>query len=174
MKYIFRLDREDPQPADSLWTWGDLYCDGKYVCCTLEDRVREEPGSPVEVWKVPGQTAIPSGIYRLELQDSPHFGPRTPTVLNVPGFDLIRLHGGTTVADSEGCVLVGSRQDREDGTLHGAKIAQKFGDVVVPPALETLRGLIAAGLEKGFCYVQIRNGPGWYRDRVIRMPVPLP
>lgn len=169
---ILRLDREDVDPAHPHLTWGDLYIDGTYFCCTLEDAVRERPFVPVEEWKVKEQTAIPSGIYRMELQDSPHFGPDTPTLLAVPGYDHIRIHGGTTERDTEGCVLVGSRQDRLDGTLHGAKVAQKLGNAVVPPVLDELRAKLKAA--RGMVHIQVRNGPAWYRDNRITMPAPLP
>ena len=48
-------------------TFGTLFVDGVMECLTLEDEIRERPGVPVSVWKVPGQTAIPAGRYSISL-----------------------------------------------------------------------------------------------------------
>lgn len=162
-------------PAHPALAWGDLYIDGAYFCCTLEDQVRERPGLDVYAWKVPHLTAIPSGIFGVRLEDSPHFGANTPTLLNVPGFEAIRIHGGTSERDTEGCPLVGSRQDRIDGTLHGAKVEQRFGGVIVSSVLPLLQAkLMAAVARKDSIHIQVRNGPLWYRANGLQMPAPLP
>lgn len=171
---ILRLDREESVEvvgfADKL-TWGDLYVRGEYFCCSLEDEVREVYGKHVSMWKIPKRTAIPAGVFRVGLEKSPTFGPDTPTIYEVPGFDLIRMHGGTTIIDSEGCPLLGSRQDREHGTLHGAKVAQKFGDITVEPVLQKLVELLAqARTDKEKCFIQVRNWAAWY----IASGVPVP
>lgn len=88
-------------------TIGKLYIDGVYACCTLEDEVREIEGVPVADWKIKGATAIPSGEYRVTLEDSNRFGPDTLTIHDVPGFQFIRMHAGNTSADTEGCPLLG-------------------------------------------------------------------
>jgi len=95
--------------------------DGRPFCRTLEDAVREVPGEPVWRWKVPGETAIPAGTYRLALVDSPRFGPGTIAVLGVPGFSAVRIHGGNTVDDTEGCILVRHEADEARGVIRGAK-----------------------------------------------------
>lgn len=78
------------------------------ICWLLEDAVREVEGVPVEQWKIPGKTAIPSGRYRVALVDSPRFGPDTITLLDVPGFTVIRVHAGNDDEDTEGCPLTGT------------------------------------------------------------------
>lgn len=91
------------------YTAGQLYIDGVYFCFTLEDKVREQDGVPVEKWKVNGETAIPQGIYEVVSEDSPKFGPQTLTLKDVPGFSYIRIHSGNSITDTEGCILVGYR-----------------------------------------------------------------
>ena len=88
-------------------TTGQLYVDGAYFCFTLEDKVREQNGVPVEKWKIKEETAIPTGIYDVVLERSPRFGPDTMTLLKVPGFSEIRIHGGNRPEDTEGCIIVG-------------------------------------------------------------------
>jgi len=88
-------------------TTGRLSLDGNPMLFTLEDTVREVPGVAVEHWKVPGKTAIPVGNYRVTLDWSNRFQRFTPRLLNVPGFDAIRVHPGNTTGDTEGCILVG-------------------------------------------------------------------
>lgn len=90
-------------------TIGVLRIDGNWICHTLEDEIREIAGSPVEVWKVPGKTAIPAGEYLVTLEDSPRFGSETLTLHAVPGFTHIRMHAGNTSGDTEGCFLLGMR-----------------------------------------------------------------
>lgn len=69
----------------------------------VEDRVRA-PGV-----KIPGETAIPAGSYKMVLSKSPKFGRILPEILNVPNFVGIRIHKGNTAADSSGCLIIGSR-----------------------------------------------------------------
>lgn len=93
------LLQRDPT-ADGV-TLGQLFVNGTPFCFTLEDAVRA-PGV-----KVPGQTAIPFGRYRVIVTESQRFGRRLPLVLDVPGFTGIRIHEGNTVTDTSGCILVG-------------------------------------------------------------------
>lgn len=97
-------------------THGKLYVNGGYFCFTLEDvdRRLENGGS-----KVPGETAIPAGIYKVTLENSPRFGRDTLTLSSfgvAPGtilclgkevFTGVRVHGGNKVVDTHGCPLVG-------------------------------------------------------------------
>lgn len=90
----------------SDYTIGRLFVDGRYLCDTLEDKVRE-PGV-----KVPGETAIPAGRYRVIVNVSPKFGRELPRLLDVPGFDGILIHRGNSARDSAGCVLLGENKEK--------------------------------------------------------------
>lgn len=97
-------------------TFGKLFVDGRFICYTLEDVVREQMGTPVADWKIRGETAIPSTTYagtsyRVTLETSARFGADTLTIHSVPGFDAIRMHAGNTEQDTEGCVLLGAAID---------------------------------------------------------------
>jgi hypothetical protein len=88
-------------------TFGEMSADGRHLVHVLEDAVREVAGEPPELWKIHGKTAIPVGRYRVTLENSGRFGPDTLTLNNVKGFDAIRMHGGNTEKDTEGCPLLG-------------------------------------------------------------------
>jgi hypothetical protein len=87
---------------DTNYTIGKLYIDDVYFCFTLEDKVRPTGE------KVDGQTAIPYGTYSVIIDHSNRFNRDLPHVLNVPGFEGIRIHTGNTDADTEGCILLGT------------------------------------------------------------------
>lgn len=88
-------------------TIGQLWVDGIEFCFTLEDPVREKEGVPVKGWKIQGDTAIPRGIYNVEITYSNRFQRDLPILENVEGFTGIRIHPGNTSVDTEGCILVG-------------------------------------------------------------------
>lgn len=83
-------------------TIGELHIDGELFCCTLEDTCRKGP-------KIDGKTAIPMGRYKVIIDHSERFNRDMPHVLDVPGFEGIRIHSGNTAADTEGCILLGMR-----------------------------------------------------------------
>jgi hypothetical protein len=100
-------------------TIGQLYINEDFFCFTLEDKMREVQGQPVEKWKVKEETAIPQGRYRVQLQVSLRFGPDTISVLSVPGFVGVRVHSGNTDKDTEGCPLLGYKLTDKDIIQYG-------------------------------------------------------
>lgn len=98
------LKRGTPSETSTI---GELYIDGAFECYTLEDPVR-----PAGVKKF-GVTAILAGIYKVVRTLSPRFGKPMPLLVDVPGFEGIRIHWGNYARDTEGCILVG-RSKSED------------------------------------------------------------
>jgi hypothetical protein len=98
MNHHFLVDRFQIRPKSTV---GRLLIDGVYFCFTLEDTIRLFPN------KVPKETAIWEGVYDLTIDHSDKFGRDMPHILNVPMFTGIRIHPGSTSADTEGCLLVG-------------------------------------------------------------------
>jgi hypothetical protein len=83
----------------TISTIGDFLVDGKRLCYSLEDCVRDV--------KIPGETAIPYGTYEVITNYSVRFKRVMPLLLNVPGFEGVRVHSGNTDADTEACILLG-------------------------------------------------------------------
>ena len=93
------------------YTIGKLYVDGVYFCDTIEDKDRglDDSMTVSEILKrkVKGQTAIPTGHYKIEITYSPKYKRMMPLILNVKGYSGIRIHSGNTSKDTEGCLIVG-------------------------------------------------------------------
>ena len=91
-------------------TLGSLYVNGKFFSYTLEDYDRKlkqnQSSTEIAHKKIYGKTAIASGDYRVILSLSNRFGRLMPEVLNVKEFSGIRIHGGNTHLNSDGCILV--------------------------------------------------------------------
>ena len=115
------------------YTIGKLYVDGVPFCDTLEPTDRGLTSSmtldEIKSIKVKGKTAIPTGIYHVDLNSvSPRFkarswakiyGGRVPRLQGVRCFDGVLIHPGNTADDTEGCILVG--RNTEVGKLTDSK-----------------------------------------------------
>lgn len=111
------------------YTLGEMHIEGKFFAFTCEDRYRGQDGDPA--LKVKNETCIDHGTYAVINTYSPHFGKVLPLLLNVPCFEGIRIHGGNTAADTEGCILIGKNQDAADGKISGcAEVVLLITDLI--------------------------------------------
>lgn len=108
--------------SNNRYTIAHIYVDGVYVCDSIEDTDRGWHSGMSDAYirnnKVYGKSAIPIGTYDLTLNvvspkfvQKPYYKKfckgRLPRILNVPGFDGILLHRGSTERDSYGCIILG-------------------------------------------------------------------
>ena len=93
------------------YTIGVLSVNGQRICETVEDEDRgltaDMPLKELQAKKVKGQTAIPTGTYKVVITYSPRFKKQLPLLQNVPGYEGVRIHPGNTAKDTEGCILCG-------------------------------------------------------------------
>lgn len=128
----------------SGYTIGDLLVNGKKFCETLEDTDRGLFATMTEARirevKVAGKTAIPRGIYRVQMGVvSPKFrskswavrwGGKLPRLLNVPGYEGVLIHVGNYPEDTEGCLLVGENKVK-GGVVNSVATFDKLMAVLV-------------------------------------------
>ncbi len=135
MKLLLRR----PLVCGKRYTRGDLYIDGKFECKVLEDEDRELEKYPEK--KITAETCIPRGTYNVVITMSNRFKRLLPLLENVPGFSGVRIHPGNTIADTEGCLLVGVEDDNNpdrvlmsrvtfDGIYKRIKVALDNGEKV--------------------------------------------
>ena len=93
------------------YTIGELFINGKKFSETCEDKDRglkdSMPLSEIKAKKIYSKTAIPTGVYSVQITYSPRFKKAMPILCNVRGFSGIRIHSGNTAEDTEGCILCG-------------------------------------------------------------------
>lgn len=121
------------------YTLGKLYIDGVYFCDTLEDRDRgltqNMSVEQIKSIKVPGETAIPKGTYKVTLDVvSPKFSKypfymqtcegKLPRLIDVKGYEGVLIH----VADGpkrdslvQGCIGIGNLS-AEEYLMNGKKV----------------------------------------------------
>ena len=83
----------------------------EWFCNTMEPTARKltsrMPQTVIRRHKIIGKTAIPTGRYRILITRSRRFGRWLPLLLNVKGFEGIRIHAGNKPEDTKGCILLG-------------------------------------------------------------------
>ena len=143
MKLILRRVAKRP-----TYTIGKLYINGVYFADTIEDKDRgltqDTPLSSIKKIKVPSETAIPTGTYKVDMNTvSPKYsnpkrysyvkkyGAKMPRLLNVPGFSGILIHAGNKAnPDSSGCILVGENKVK-GMVVNSQKTWQKLMDILL-------------------------------------------
>lgn len=104
-------------------TEGNLYINGKWFCNTIEDKVRAKTGLWRRALKIYGKTAIPYGRYPVMVTWSNKFNRMLTGVFNVPDFEGIRIHNGTSEMSSAGCIIVSYKDDDKNHRLINDKAA---------------------------------------------------
>jgi len=103
------------------YTIGKLSIETNLFCDTLEDNNKDlDHDGKLELPKVMHETCIPFGRYEVIMTMSSRFKQVMPLLLNVPGFEGIRIHSGNTAEDTSGCILVGT--NTEKGKVTGSRI----------------------------------------------------
>ena len=110
-------------------TIGKMYVNGKFLGYTLEDVPR-----PYGV-KVKGQTCIPEGVYTIGLSLSNRFQKIMPIIYTESdestlckggiSFTGVRVHGGNTHEDTEGCPLLAENCDPNSELVYGCADVNK-------------------------------------------------
>lgn len=116
---------------DDVCTFGALFAaDGTLICYTLEEPWRDN---------AKGVSCIPAGSYPWFIRVSKknggtgHRAVDVPELKDVPNRTNVQIHIGNTLADTEGCILVGSARGVGAG-ISGSKLAfeklmKEIGDV---------------------------------------------
>ena len=126
------------EPSKNGATLGELLLDGVHEAWTVEDEVRDV--------KIPGETAIPAGKYRVVLTMSKRFGKVLPELLNVPNYEGVRIHSGNTAADTHGCILIGEEKS-PTGVLRSREAMVEL--------MAALTGVIENGEQ---VWIEVKNG----------------
>ena len=125
------------------YTIGKLFIDGKYFADTIEDVNRDlnKDGDLLDNGesKVYAQTCIPFGTYDVIVNRSPKMKRDLPRLLNVPHFEGILIHRGSSEKSSAGCIIIGENKvvgkvinsvKYEDALVAVLKHAQNSGEKI--------------------------------------------
>lgn len=99
------------QVRNVAFTLGVLIGGGTYLY-TVEDAVRPLVHCTATTCdgKIPGLTAIPPGTYQIKDTYSPKYKRNVLQLMDVPGFQGIRIHSGNSADDTEGCLVLGQKR----------------------------------------------------------------
>jgi len=113
-------------------TIGLVQAGGKFFGYCLEDAVRDA--------KIKGKTAIPAGKYEMVVNVSNRFKREMPLLLKVPNFEGVRIHGGNTHEDTDGCLLIASNRPT-DKTVQG-KLESVIADQIKRDAKSGIKSYV--------------------------------
>ena len=104
------------------------------LCNVLEDVDRglyqTDTLEKIKSVKVQNETAIPYGTYKVILDFSNRFQKIMPHILNVPGFEGIRIHVGNSDVDTDGCLLLGEYYGKDDFVRDSGVCFDMFMDIM--------------------------------------------
>ena len=138
-----KIERAWKKPG---YTIGRLLVNGVRLCETLEDTDRGLNSNysiaAIKLSKIFGQTAIPTGTYKVVLSVSPKFKNKpwavkydglVPEILGVKGFSGVRIHPGNGPEQTDGCPLVGDNKVK-GGLVNSQKRYLELMDKYIMPA----------------------------------------
>lgn len=99
-------------------TMGNVFLNNKLFGYSLENTVR-----PINI-KIKGVTAIMPGLYKLTIRINSN-GEAKIYIDDVPLFTYTQCHGGNTVHDTNGCILIAKKRYKNSiqGSLEKKMIA---------------------------------------------------
>lgn len=110
--YLLRISSGDESTLGVMFDVDRVAKKPEFECYTLEDQANEP--------KVPGETRIPKGRYRIKERNAGgmivRYKRRFPWhrgmlwLQDVPGFEWVYIHVGNKDDDTDGCILVGDGQ----------------------------------------------------------------
>ena len=128
------------------YTIGILYVNGERFSETCEDCDRglsqSMPVGVINQKKIYGETAIPTGIYKVVLSVSPRLKNRPyakkykglmPEILDVKGYSGVRIHPFNSAKDSLGCIAPGENKVKGQ-VINSTKAYYALMDNYIMPA----------------------------------------
>ena len=134
-------------------TLGKLYINDVFFCYTLEDKVRTRG------IKIKGETAIPDLTYKGKITFSNRFKRDMLLIYNKPDLSIedgvvrftgVRIHGGNTHNNTEGCVLVAHNIAQSPDENHEDYIIYKTAEYDLMKKLKSLGGDFVVIIENCF------------------------
>jgi len=130
------------------YTIGECFINNVKFSETCEDKDRglmsTMPINEIKAKKIYGKTAIPTGTYEVKMTYSPKFanrafarkyGGKVLEIMDVKGYQGVRIHPFNTAEDSLGCIAVG-RNLQKGKVLQSTIYYYKLMDEHVMPALK--------------------------------------
>ena len=139
------LERAWPKET---YTVGKFYVEDKRFGESMEDKDRglDQSMSEAQIAKLKkyGETAIPKGRYEVKMTFSPKFSSRAwakptngllPEIMDVPGYEGIRIHPLNSAKDSLGCIGIG-KNDKKGWISNSTAYYRNLVDNYIVPALD--------------------------------------
>lgn len=130
------------------YTIGEFFINGKKFSETCEDKDRGLTNkmslAEIKSKKIYGKTAIPTGTYEIKMTYSAKFanrpfakpyGGKVVEIMNVPGYQGVRMHPLNTAEDSLGCVGLG-RNLEKGKVLQSTAYYLKFVNEYILPVIK--------------------------------------